>query len=46
MRASQILADIGVYAKIPTLVTAVLGKETTTQSIIQVSIIVVMHLYL
>jgi len=45
MRASQVLADIRVSAKILTLDTAVLGKETITHSIIRVSSIVVMHLY-
>ena len=47
MRASQVLANMRVSAKIPTLVTAALGKDTINHSIeqIQVSIIAVMHLY-
>ena len=44
MRADQVLADIRVSAKIPTLVTVVLGKETINQFIIEVSIIFDMHL--
>ena len=43
MRASQVLADIRVSAKIPTLVTAALGQGTITQRMNDVSIIAVMH---
>ena len=38
MRASQALANIQVFVKIPTLVTSAFGTETITQRIIDVSI--------
>ena len=38
MRASQALANIQVFAKIPILVTSAFGKQTITQRIMDVSI--------
>ena len=45
IHASQVLANIRVFAKTPTLVTAAPGKRIMTQIITEVSIIV-SHIYM